>query len=843
MHPSHRDPLRRSAIVVGLLALILLLSWVLPPPSAARGIAGYVPLHTLFETAAIVIAMLVFAVGWNAYSRVRPGNIVLLACAFLGVGLLDFSHALSFPGMPDFVTPSSPEKAINFWLAARVLAAVALLAVALVPWRAFASRATRFVLLGAVLAGVGFAHWVFLYQAEAVPRTFIAGQGLTAFKLYVEYAIIAANLVAACVLLVMMRKPQPFEAAALFGAVCAMAMSEFFFTLYSSLTDIFNLMGHVYKAVSYLFLYRAIFVGTIEEPYRQLHAALGQINQFNAQLERGIAERTAQLETATQAADSANCAKSTFLATMSHEIRTPMNGVLGMVELLSLTKLEAEQRTTVEIVRESAKSLLRIIDDILDFSKIEAGKLDVRPEPTSIKALIEGVHNIYSGNASSIGLLIKRSVDPGISPALLVDPLRLRQILNNFVSNALKFTSHGHIEVKAELVDRIDGEDRVRFSVADTGIGISAENQQHLFQPFSQAEAGTTRRFGGTGLGLSICRRLAEMMGGSIAMVSELGKGTTMVLTLSLPHADPGDLVRADSPAGRQSGGRASLMRRAPPSIPEAVLEGTLVLVVDDHPINRLVLLRQVGVLGYAAESADNGVEALEKWKTGRFAVIITDCNMPEMDGYDLARNIRALEAGKGHERIRLLACTANALGGEAEVCFAAGMDDYLAKPVELTQMMEKLDRWLPLSKVVIAPAQDFGQAPREPASKLAAPFDRSVLAELCGDDGAAERDILIEVRRANEQDAALLRAALADRDFGNVTRAMHRMRGASMMVGAVELATLCERIECAGRANDWTAVESNLEAFQKEWRRMHTYLEALENESPAEPEAAGTRV
>ena len=275
---------------------------------------------------------------------------------------------------------------------------------------------------------------------------------------------------------------------------------------------------------------------------------------------------------------------------MSHEIRTPMNGVLGMLELLSLTKLDAEQRTTLEIVRESGKSLLRIIDDILDFSKIEAGKLEVRPEVASIKEVIEGVLNIYSGNASSKGLLLKPIVDPQISPAVLVDPVRLRQILNNFVSNAIKFTSQGTIEIKAELIERADGEDRVRFSVKDTGIGISAENQQRLFQPFSQAEGDTARRYGGTGLGLTICRRLADMMGGSIEMVSELGKGTTMILTLSLPIADPKDLPKTDPEGTRDLLSATTRMRRMAPSVAQAETEGTLVLLVDDHPTNRMLL-------------------------------------------------------------------------------------------------------------------------------------------------------------------------------------------------------------------------------------------------------------
>jgi two-component system sensor histidine kinase EvgS len=372
--------------------------------------------------------------------------------------------------------------------------------------------------------------------------------------------------------------------------------------------------------------------------------------------------------------------------------------------------------------------------------------------------------------------------------------------------NAIKFTYQGYIEIRAELRERQPGTDVVRFSVKDTGIGISPADQARLFQPFVQAGEGVARQAGGTGLGLSICQRLAALMGGSVDISSEVGHGTTVYFTLPLKIADAASLLKRSDPGEQLQQMHKDC--RAAPAVEDAVAEGTLVLLVDDHPINRLVLMRQVNSLGYATEIAENGVTALAKWESRRFGLVITDCNMPEMDGFELARSIREHEAGSGKGRIPIIACTANAMEGEAGKCFAAGMDDYLAKPIELAGLQKKLDRWLPIPDDAPGPA-----------------IDPTVLDEFSGGDNVVRLEILQQFRLYNDRDGAQLKLAMQDGDLAQVTRTSHRIKGASRTIGAMDLASVCERIELAGRANDTQAVAANAEAFTEELERLNACI------------------
>ena len=407
----------------------------------------------------------------------------------------------------------------------------------------------------------------------------------------------------------------------------------------------------------------------------------------------GVMLDATELTRAREMADSANRAKSAFLATMSHEIRTPMNAILGSLELMSYTPLDHEQTRTLQVVRDAADSLLSIINDILDLSKIEAGKFEIRSEPTSVTEIVQQVQFIYAEVASRKGLVFSQEVMPDVPASLIADGVRLRQILNNLVSNAIKFTLAGGVSIRA-AVESISG-DKATLSlrVTDTGIGISQEFRERLFTPFTQAESDNTRRFGGTGLGLSISQRLAHLMGGRIDVESTPGEGTSMTLIITLPIADASQTSSGIGDTRR----RERITPRIPLSIQEARQAGQLVLMLDDHPSGLALTLRQLSLLGYTAETADHGAKGLAMWRSGRYGLILTDCQMPLMDGYEMTREIRRIEAAEGRPRVPVIACTASALLSEAEACIEAGMDDHIAKPLTLSILKSKMERWLPL--------------------------------------------------------------------------------------------------------------------------------------------------
>jgi signal transduction histidine kinase/CheY-like chemotaxis protein/HPt (histidine-containing phosphotransfer) domain-containing protein/CHASE3 domain sensor protein len=527
-----------------------------------------------------------------------------------------------------------------------------------------------------------------------------------------------------------------------------------------------------------------------------------------------IKQLEAQLRASEARAIEANHAKSSFLASMSHEIRTPMIGVTGMVEILALTELDPDQRRALNVIQTSAQSLLQIIGDILDFSKIEAGRLELQPVATSLRTLLHSVVANFSGSASSKGLTLTCRIDERIAPAHQVDALRLRQILGNFLSNAIKFTEQGLVQVVLEWRggegpgdgsrgDPGNGFDLLCLRVTDTGIGISAEGQARLFQAFAQAEGDTTRRYGGTGLGLAICRRLAELMGGEVAMESVPGLGTTLRLMLRLPRAPLAEVAAEPSLAVEPG----SFAARQLPSIEQAERERSLVLLVDDHPTNRMVIARQLALAGYASEAAVDGEDGLEKWRSGRYALLLSDVHMPRLDGYELARAIRDEEARDGRARTPIVALTASALKGEAERCLAAGMDDYLAKPVGIPVLTATLRRWLPHIGGDDAPSPDAAIPAALPQLEQPPPLDVVALEALIGADPVLARTVLDDFLGSTVQDLDALNGARIAGDLVALTRQAHKIKGASRLVGALELAETAGQLEAAARAGEWPAV------------------------------------
>ena len=511
--------------------------------------------------------------------------------------------------------------------------------------------------------------------------------------------------------------------------------------------------------------------------------------QLNIELEQRVQERTAQLQYANKAKDS-------FLATMSHEIRTPLGGMLGMLELLGLTHLDKDQHDTLQVAGQSGQSLLRIVDDILDWSKIEAGKLQLSPRPSSVEELVRGVVDTYSQLANAKNLMLHQQVDPHLTGLYVFDPLRVSQILNNFTSNAIKFTAQGSVRVIAQLLARHDGKVTVRLSVIDSGAGIGRQQQARLFQHYEQASADTARMYGGTGLGLSICRNLAELMDATIQVESSPGKGSTFSLMLDLEVAAP----QADSGANPSTAPVRDPLQKIEPLV--AAGRSVTLLIVDDHPVNRLLLKQQLGLLGLQVEAAADGVDALALWCEGQFALVITDCHMPRMDGYTLTERIRAAEADSG-KRVPIIAWTANALAEEEERCRRVGMDDILTKPTNLSELRNKLAIWLP---PVVLSRQAAEPASRNAPPAILAVLDMKVL-EKFSTQADEQTELLRVFDKQNQIDLAHLRDAAQSGEAVAVKSAAHRVKGASRMLGALQLEHICASIQAAAERDDMAEV------------------------------------
>lgn len=478
------------------------------------------------------------------------------------------------------------------------------------------------------------------------------------------------------------------------------------------------------------------------------------------------------LRAARDEADRGARAKSEFLAMMSHEIRSPMNGLLGIVELLRETTLEAEQASMVELAHASAAALLRILNDVLDFSKIDAGAVEIVPEPVALRPLITTLVDAEALGARRKGVQVVANWGQDVPHWITIDPVRLRQILGNLLGNAIKFTASGTIGVAVSLRTLPSGDPALAFAVSDTGIGMSPAVIQRLFEPFMQADASTTKDFGGTGLGLSISRRLARLLGGDIDVTSEPGSGS--VFTLTIPRI-------AALPAVPAAEARTS---------EDGALRGLRVLLAEDQETNRWLMRRQFARFDVSLEIVEDGHQAFAAYLRNSFDLLVTDCHMPGMDGVELAQRIRATETESGHVRLPILGLTADITTEMRQRCLAAGMDDIVSKPINLRQLEAALRR--------ITQRQDprTNAAQGEPGPDADKLFDASTYLELFADapdEGADWLDgFLAAAVLVNERIIDCIQRD--DRD--SLREAAHRLAGTALSAGAMRVGTLARTME-----------------------------------------------
>lgn len=954
---------RRTARIALFASLLIFVAAAPFSRVALPQVSAFIP---VYQTALVTNDLITAVLLLGQYRYLRSRALLVLGAGYLFCACMAVAHGLSFPGLfaPGGVLGAGPQT--TAWLYFLWHGGFPLFVFAYVRLkepadgaassRAQAQGSVRRAIVLAILGAMGLAAALVLLTTaghDALPLL-MRGNRDDSGKLFVALCTWTLSLAA---LLYLWRKARSVLDLWLMVTLVAWLLDiALASVLNAARFDLGFYAGRVYGLLASSFVLAILLLEN-----SRLYADLANANVRERQ-------RSAELELARNEANAAAQAKSNFLAAMSHEIRTPMNGVIGMIDVLARSSLRSPQVAMVDLIRESAFSLLSIIEDILDFSKIEAGHLEVESEPMAVGEVVEKVCAMLNRLAEKQGVELTLFTDPDIPATVLGDALRLRQILINLVNNAIKFSAggrtSGQVAVRAVLVQQQAGSVTLEFQVIDNGIGMGEATLTTLFTAFTQADVSTTRRFGGTGLGLVISANLAQRMGGSIAVVSAPGAGSTFTLRLPFTCVGPshgesqaalsqvaglacliigngktrsGDLVTYLANAGAHTQQVVNLDAAAelaprlapgpwvwvvnteaerPPSLdslraiarsnpglePHFVLIGhgphryppqfdadsvsvdgnvltrgallravavaagrlpyqdeentlvpvryapvpialsreearrqrRLILVVEDNDINQKVIMQQLSLLGLTADLTGDGLQALIRWRSGDYGLIVTDLHMPGMDGYQLASVIRAEEqeranacvhAGKAVEPpVRILALTANALKTEAQRCKDAGMDDYMSKPAPLSELQDLLERWLPK-------AESHALVPQERSTVmplLPGPVDTEVLRSLVGDDPELIREFLQTFRSSAARIAQEVNQAYCAGSAAKTVAAVHKLKSAARSVGAMALGDLCADMEQVGAAGQIDALGLAFEHFKLEMAAVDTHLAQL---------------
>ena len=664
--------------LTSMLGIIVLVGWMARSTFLIQ-IAPHLPpmrLNTAINFALSGLAILGIAASRRRMVLISSGMIAAVAGFSLLQSLLQFSIGIDqLPGSV-FVSTRFPElerlaptPAVCFLLlaAAFVLAETVLY-----------RRAPVMGIAGLVVSGVGLACWISVLSGASDA---LAWGSVTRMAVHTAFGLLLVGC-GVTALAWDVSRPANSEpiwvsiGAGLFVAIARGGLWQSFairshgkagflstFTLWGSLVSVIIVVVFAHLAL---------------KAYTQREA----LRRMNRRLQEEIAER----KLAEEMAQAANRAKSEFLANMSHEIRTPMTGVLGMIDLMRLTELSAQQNEQLEMARSSAASLLSLLNDILDLSKIEAGRLELSPVAFSIRRCVADAARVFDASVREKGLELVVQVDESVPDVLVGDPLRLRQVLVNLVGNAVRFTDRGCVSVRVGLESQTGSEAVLHARVTDSGVGIPAEKHRLIFDPFRQADGSTARRYGGVGLGLTISARLVELMGGQIRVDSEPGKGSTFCFTVRVTHA---------SEEAKSQLARASRATTPAPELKGSGDRSLRILLAEDTVVNQRLVAQLLKKDGHDIVVVANGRETVAAALGSEFDVLLMDIQMPIMDGFEATAIIRQAEQGHGRH-IPIVAMTAHTMKGDEEKCIAAGMDDYLSKPIDFGDLRAMLQKWAP---------------------------------------------------------------------------------------------------------------------------------------------------